>query len=174
MLGTGVPIADEFVQVRLGGDMALFRGLARLLLELDDRDPGSVLDRDFIAAHSHGFDDFAAAARAVSFDTVAEATGIDMAQLHPLARLVAESERTIVCWAMGLTQHTHAVATIGEITNVLLMRGMIGKPGAGVCPVRGHSNVQGDRTMGIWEKPPAAFLDALDRRFTISTPRRRR
>ncbi|HPZ96065.1 MAG TPA: molybdopterin dinucleotide binding domain-containing protein, partial [Mycobacterium sp.] len=78
----------------------------------------------------------------------------------------------IVCWAMGLTQHTHAVATIGEITNVLLMRGMIGKPGAGVCPVRGHSNVQGDRTMGIWEKPPAAFLDALDRRFAISTPRR--
>ena len=172
VLGTGVPIADEFVQVRLGGDMALFRGLARLLLEADDRDPGSVLDRDFIAAHSHGFDDFAAAARAVSFDTVAEATGIDMAQLHRVARLVAESERTIVCWAMGLTQHTHAVATIGEITNVLLMRGMIGKPGAGVCPVRGHSNVQGDRTMGIWEKPPAAFLDALDRRFTISTPRR--
>ena len=172
VLGTGVPIADEFVQVRLGGDMALFRGLARLLLEADDRDPGSVLDRDFIAAHSHGFDDFAAAARAVSFDTVAEATGIDMAQLHRVARLVAESERTIVCWAMGLTQHTHAVATIGEITNVLLMRGMIGKPGAGVCPVRGHSNVQGDRTMGIWEKPPAAFLDALDRRFSISTPRR--
>ena len=172
VLGTGVPIADEFVQVRLGGDMALFRGLARLLLEADDRDPGSALDRDFIAAHSHGFDDFAAAARAVSFDTVAEATGIDMAQLHRVARLVAESERTIVCWAMGLTQHTHAVATIGEITNVLLMRGMIGKPGAGVCPVRGHSNVQGDRTMGIWEKPPAAFLDALDRRFTISTPRR--
>lgn len=172
VLGTGVPIADEFVQVRLGGDMALFRGLARLLLEADDRDPGSVLDRDFITAHSHGFDDYAAAARAVSFDTVVEATGIGMPQLHRVARLLAGSQRTIVCWAMGLTQHTHAVATIGEITNVLLMRGMIGKPGAGVCPVRGHSNVQGDRTMGIWEKPPAPFLDALDHRFAIRSPRR--
>ena len=172
VLGTGVPIADEFVQVRLGGDMALFRGLARLLLEADDRDPGSVLDRDFITAHSHGFDDYAAAARAVSFDTVVEATGIGIPQLHRVAGLLADSRRTIVCWAMGLTQHTHAVATIGEITNVLLMRGMIGKPGAGVCPVRGHSNVQGDRTMGIWEKPPAAFLDALELRFTIRAPRR--
>ena len=172
VLGTGVPIADEFVQVRLGGDMALFRGLARLLLEADDRDPGSVLDRDFITAHSHGFDDYAAAARAVSLDTVVEATGIGLPQLHRVAGLLADSRRTIVCWAMGLTQHTHAVATIGEITNVLLMRGMIGKPGAGVCPVRGHSNVQGDRTMGIWEKPPAAFLDALELRFTIRAPRR--
>lgn len=172
VLGNGVPIADEFVQVRIGGDMALFRGLARLLLEADDRAPGSVLDRDFIAAHCYGFDAYTAKARAVSLDTVVEATGIGLAQLHRVARLLADSTRTIVCWAMGLTQHTHAVASIGEITNVLLMRGMIGKPGAGVCPVRGHSNVQGDRTMGIWEKPPAAFLDALDRRFTICTPRR--
>lgn len=172
VLGKGVPIADEFVQVRLGGDMALFRGLARLLLEAEDRDPGSVLDHDFIAAHCRGFDDYAAAARAVSLDTVVDATGIGLPQLRRVADLLAGSTRTIVCWAMGLTQHTHAVATIGEITNVLLMRGMIGKPGAGVCPVRGHSNVQGDRTMGIWEKPPAAFLDALDRRFAISTPRR--
>ncbi len=172
VLGKGVPIADEFVQVRLGGDMALFRGLARLLLEAEDRDPGSVLDHDFIAAHCRGFDDYAAAARAVSLDTVVDATGIGLPQLRRVADLLAGSTRTIVCWAMGLTQHTHAVATIGEITNVLLMRGMIGKPGAGVCPVRGHSNVQGDRTMGIWEKPPAAFLDALERRFTIRAPRR--
>jgi molybdopterin-dependent oxidoreductase alpha subunit len=86
--------------------------------------------------------------------------------------MLAASERTVVCWAMGLTQHTHAVATIGEITNVLLLRGMIGKPGAGVCPVRGHSNVQGDRTMGIWERAPESFLAALDSRFGINVPRR--
>lgn len=172
ILAGGVPIADEFVQVRLGGDMALFRGLARLLLEADARAPGSVLDRDFLDAHCLGFEDYAATARTTSLDTVTEATGVEGAQLDRVASMLAASTRTIVCWAMGLTQHTHAVATIGEVTNVLLMRGMIGKPGAGVCPVRGHSNVQGDRTMGIWEKAPETFLAALDRRFGITVPRR--
>jgi molybdopterin-dependent oxidoreductase alpha subunit len=172
VVGGGTPIADEFVQIRLGGDMALFRGLARLLLESDDRAPGTVVDRQFIDTHCHGFDDYAALARAVDLDTVLDATGITAAQLHRVASLMAASERTIVCWAMGLTQHTHAVATIAEITNVLLLRGMIGKPGAGLCPVRGHSNVQGDRTMGIWEKAPESFLAALNSRFGISVPRR--
>jgi molybdopterin-dependent oxidoreductase alpha subunit len=172
VLRGGVALADEFVQIRLGGDMALFRGVAKLLLESDDRAPGSVVDRDFIAAHCHGFDEYAAAARAVDLQTVLAATGIAGSQLHRVAEMMAQSRRTVVCWAMGLTQHTHAVATIAEITNVLLLRGMIGKPGAGVCPVRGHSNVQGDRTMGIWEKVPDAFLDALDTRFGISAPRR--
>ncbi len=172
VLRGGVALADEFVQIRLGGDMALFRGLAKLLLESDDRAPGSVVDRDFVAAHCHGFDEYAAAARAVEVQTVLAATGITGSQLDRVAEMMARSRRTVVCWAMGLTQHTHAVATIAEITNVLLLRGMIGKPGAGVCPVRGHSNVQGDRTMGIWEKVPDAFLDALDNRFGISAPRR--
>jgi molybdopterin-dependent oxidoreductase alpha subunit len=166
VVGRGVPIADEFVQIRLGGDMALFRGLARLLLD------GGYEDREFISTHCHGFDDYAALARAVDIDTVLQATGISAAQLHRVAEMMAASRRTIVCWAMGLTQHTHAVATIAEITNVLLLRGMIGKPGAGLCPVRGHSNVQGDRTMGIWEKAPESFLAALDSRFGITTPRR--
>ncbi len=168
-LGRGVPIADEFVQIRLGGDMALFRGVAKLLLETPDE---SVIDRRFIAEHCRGFDDYEALARSVDIDTVLAATGITHAQLRRVADMMARSRRTVVCWAMGLTQHTHAVATIGEITNVLLMRGMIGKPGAGVCPVRGHSNVQGDRTMGIWEKPPESFLAALDSRFGITSPRR--
>ena len=172
VLGGGVPLADEFVQIRLGGDMALFRGLARLLLEADDRAPGTVVDADFIAAHCDGFEEYARAARAVSLDTVADATGIPQDQLRRVAEMMAGSERTIVCWAMGLTQHTHAVASIAEVTNVLLMRGMMGKPGAGVCPVRGHSNVQGDRTMGIWEQMPDEFHDALDARFGIRTPRR--
>ena len=166
VVGRGTPIADEFVQVRLGGDMALFRGLARLLLE------GGHEDRAFIDTYCSGFGDYAALAHAVDPDTVLEATGIDEAQLHRVAGMLAASQRTIVCWAMGLTQHTHAVASIAEITNVLLLRGMIGKPGAGVCPVRGHSNVQGDRTMGIWEKAPESFLAALDSRFGITSPRR--
>jgi molybdopterin-dependent oxidoreductase alpha subunit len=172
VVGHGVPIADEFVQIRLGGDMAFFAGLGRLFLEADDKNPGSVLDRDFIAKHCAGFDDYETQARAVDLDTVVEASGIDRQQLERVAQMLIASERTVFCWAMGLTQHRHAVATIGEATNLLLMRGMIGKPGAGVCPVRGHSNVQGDRTMGIWEKMPEEFLSALDTRFGITSPRK--
>ena len=171
LAGGGMPMADEFVQIRLGGDMALFRGLAHLLLAAEDRAPGTVVDRDFIDGHCHGFDSYAELARSLSLDTVEEATGVGEDQLSRVATMLATSQRTVVCWAMGLTQHTHAVATIGEITNILLMRGMIGKPGAGVCPVRGHSNVQGDRTMGIWEKAPDSFLSALADRFGISIPR---
>jgi molybdopterin-dependent oxidoreductase alpha subunit len=172
VVGHGVPIADEFVQVRIGGDMALFAGLGRLLLDAEDAAPGTVLDRDFITAHCAGFDEYETRTRAVSLATVTEATGIGRQQLQRVADLLARSERTIICWAMGLTQQRHAVATIGEATNLLLMRGMIGKPGAGVCPVRGHSNVQGDRTMGIWEQMPESFLAALDTRFGIVSPRR--
>jgi len=171
VVGHGVPIADEFVQIRIGGDMALFKGIGRLLVEADDHAPGSVVDREFIAAHCHGFADYEADVRTVDLDTVQTATGIDRQQLDRVATMMAESRRTIVCWAMGITQHVHAVATIGEITNLLLLRGMIGKPGAGLCPVRGHSNVQGDRTMGIWEKAPESFLAALDREFGITSPR---
>ncbi|MGI9161667.1 MAG: FdhF/YdeP family oxidoreductase [Mycobacterium sp.] len=170
--GGGTPIADEFVQIRLGGDMALFQGVGRLLLEAEDRAPGTVIDRDFIAAHCHGFDEYAAHLRGVDLDTVCAATGIGHEQLQRVATMLAQSQRTIVCWAMGLTQHAHSVPSIAEITNVLLLRGMMGKPGAGVCPVRGHSNVQGDRTMGIWEKPPESLLSALDSRFGITAPRR--
>lgn len=172
VVGHGVPIADEFVQIRLGGDMALFAGLGRLLLEAEDSAPGTVVDHEFIATHCAGYDEYAAQTRGVDLDTVTEASGVDRAQLQRVADLLASSQRTVICWAMGLTQHHHAVATIGEATNLLLLRGMIGKPGAGVCPVRGHSNVQGDRTMGIWEKMPDQFLDALDARFGISSPRK--
>jgi molybdopterin-dependent oxidoreductase alpha subunit len=171
VVGHGVPIADEFVQIRLGGDMALFAGVSRLLLEADDAAPGTVVDHDFIATHCANFDSYEARTRAIDIDTVLEATGIDRVQLELVAKMMAASERTIVCWAMGLTQHRHAVPMISEISNVLLMRGMIGKPGAGLCPVRGHSNVQGDRTMGIWEKMPEKFLAALDSRFGIVSPR---
>ncbi|MGD9515506.1 FdhF/YdeP family oxidoreductase [Mycolicibacterium sp.] len=173
VLGDGVPIADEFVQIRLGGDMALFAGLGRLLLEAQDKaGPGvQIVDRDFVDGHTAGFAEYETRTRAVDLDTVLEATGIDRAQLDRVAAMMATSQRIVVCWAMGLTQHKHAVPSISEISNVLLMRGMIGKPGAGLCPVRGHSNVQGDRTMGIWEKMPEQFLAALDARFGIASPR---
>ena len=173
VVGHGIPIADEFVQIRLGGDMALFAGLGRLLLEADEAGPrAQIVDRDFIEEHCANFAEYEAQTRAVDLDTVLEATGIERAQLETVAQMMIDSERTIACWAMGLTQHKHAVPTISEITNVLLMRGMIGKPGAGLCPVRGHSNVQGDRTMGIWEKMPEKFLAALDDRFGIVSPRK--
>lgn len=172
VVGHGTPIADEFVQIRIGGDMALFAGLGRLLFEAEDRAPGTVVDRDFVDTHCAGFAEYERQTRAVDLGTVLEATGVDEGQLRRVADILSRSERTVICWAMGLTQQRHAVATIGEATNLLLLRGMIGKPGAGVCPVRGHSNVQGDRTMGIWEKMPESFLDALDSRFGITSPRR--
>ncbi|WP_396897928.1 FdhF/YdeP family oxidoreductase [Mycolicibacterium sp.] len=171
VVGHGVAIADDFLQIRVGGDQALFRGLAKLLLEAEDRNPGTVLDREFIDSHCAGFDDYAAHIRAVDLDTVTAATGLTRAQLDATAQALIGSSKTVICWAMGLTQQTHGVATIQDATNLLLLQGMIGKPGAGVCPVRGHSNVQGDRTMGIWEKMPDAFLDALDAEFGITSPR---
>ncbi|WP_067699851.1 FdhF/YdeP family oxidoreductase [Nocardia jejuensis] len=167
----GISIADDFLQIRLGGDMALFQGLAKLLFEAEDRAPGTVVDHEFVNTHTAGFAEYEKHMRAVDLDVVQEATGLTREDLDRTARLLAESGSVIICWAMGLTQQLHGVATIEEATNLLLLRGMIGKPGAGVCPVRGHSNVQGDRTMGVWEKMPDAFLDALDRRFGITSPR---
>jgi molybdopterin-dependent oxidoreductase alpha subunit len=171
VVGSGVDMADEFLQIRLAGDMALFQALGRMVLEAEDAAPGTVLDREFVDSHCHGFGEYEAAIRAVDYDTVLEATGLALAEIRTLASMLIASERTIICWAMGLTQQKDAVATIQEAVNVLLLRGMIGKPGAGVCPVRGHSNVQGDRTMGIWEQMPDSFLDALDAEFHISSPR---
>jgi len=171
LVGQGIPIADEFVQIRIGGDMALFAGLGRLLLEADDRALGTVIDQAFVDAHCAGFDEYRRRRLEIDFDTVYAASGIERSQLERVAAMLMASQRTVVCWAMGLTQQPHAVATIGEIANLLLLRGMIGKPGAGVCPVRGHSNVQGDRTMGIWEKMPEQFLASLDREFGITSPR---
>jgi molybdopterin-dependent oxidoreductase alpha subunit len=172
VVGQGIPIADEFVQIRLGGDMALFAGLGRLLLEAEQRAPGTVIDQAFVDRHCAGFDEYRRQTLRTDIDTVLAATGIGRTQLERVAAMLMASQRTVVCWAMGLTQHTHAVATIGEITNLLLLRGMLGKPGAGVCPVRGHSNVQGDRTMGIWERMPEQFLASLDREFGIASPRK--
>ncbi|MET8553470.1 FdhF/YdeP family oxidoreductase [Streptomyces sp. NPDC004959] len=165
-LTSGTALTDLFLQVRIGGDQALFRLLNKLILET-----GGALDESFIAEHTHGFEDFAKAARDADWEETLAATGLGRADVEAALRLVLASERTIVCWAMGLTQHKHSVPTIREIVNFLLLRGNIGRPGAGVCPVRGHSNVQGDRTMGIFERPAPAFLDALEREFGFAPPR---
>ncbi len=154
VVGHGAAIADEFLQIRLGGDQALFQGLAKLVLDAEDRHPGTVLDRDFLESSCTGFEQWAEHIRAVDLDTVLTATGLTRTQLDATAASLIESKATIICWAMGLTQHTHGVATIQDAVALLLMRGMIGKPGAGVCPVRGHSNVQGDRTMASGRRYP--------------------
>ncbi|MDX2297673.1 MULTISPECIES: FdhF/YdeP family oxidoreductase [Streptomyces] len=162
----GAALTDLFLQIRIGGDQALFRLLNRLVLET----PGAV-DEEFVRDHTHGFEEFAAAAGEAGWEETLAATGLSRAEIERALEMVLASERTIVCWAMGLTQHKHSVPTIREVVNLLLLRGNIGRPGAGVCPVRGHSNVQGDRTMGIFERPAPAFLDALDKEFGIVSPR---
>ncbi|MEN2418504.1 FdhF/YdeP family oxidoreductase [Streptomyces rimosus] len=167
LAGRGTALTDLFLQVRIGGDQALFRTLNRLILETE-----GAVDTAFIEEHTHGFEEFAAAARAdTDWEATLAATGLTRAEIERALEMVLESRRTIVCWAMGLTQHKHSVPTIQEVVNFLLLRGNIGRPGAGVCPVRGHSNVQGDRTMGIFERPAPAFLDALEKEFGFAPPR---
>ncbi|MER5373475.1 FdhF/YdeP family oxidoreductase [Streptomyces sp. NPDC002553] len=165
-LTAGAALNDLFLQIRIGGDQALFRLLNKLILEAE-----GAVDDAFVREHTHGFEEFAEAARAADWDETLAATGLTRAEIESALRMVLASQRTIVCWAMGLTQHKHSVPTIREVVNFLLLRGNIGRPGAGVCPVRGHSNVQGDRTMGIFERPAPAFLDALEKEFGFAPPR---
>ncbi|HEU5028760.1 MAG TPA: FdhF/YdeP family oxidoreductase [Spirillospora sp.] len=166
--GHGTALADRFLQIRLNGDLALFQALNRMLLESDA--PGA-LDREFLDAHAHGFEAFEKHVRGLDWDDVLEATGLTRGEIAATLGDVLAAERIVVCWAMGLTQHRNSVPTIREVVNFLLLRGNIGRPGAGVCPVRGHSNVQGDRTMGIYEKPKPEFLDALAAEFAFEPPR---
>ncbi|MER6938819.1 molybdopterin-dependent oxidoreductase, partial [Nocardioides sp. NPDC000441] len=151
--GVGTQLADVHVPVQVNGDLALFAGINKLLVERD------AIAHPFIEEHTDGFEVAAQAWAAMEWDEITRLSGISREEIESLTDLVESRERVIVCWAMGLTQHKNSVATIREIASFLLLRGNIGKPGAGACPVRGHSNVQGDRTMGIWEKPPAWFLD---------------
>lgn len=172
MLGKGTPISSHYLQVRLNGDVALLRGLQLGLFELDAANPGrGVIDRDFIAQYTSGYEAFEAHVKQSDWDEVEQGCGIKRDEIMEIARLLATRERIIACWAMGLTQHKNGVANIQEVVNLLLMRGALGKPGAGVCPVRGHSNVQGDRTMGIWERPNPEFLERLKARFDFEPPR---
>ena len=171
IIGRGTTIADRFLHIKPGGDLALFQALNRLLLEAEDARPGTVLDHDFIDAHTTGFEEFAQHARTVDWDDVRTATGLTREEIEKVRDEVLTSERVIVCWAMGITQHKHGVPTVREIVNFLMLRGNLGRAGTGACPVRGHSNVQGDRTMGIWEQMPDTFLDALQKEFGFDPPR---
>ncbi|SIN70999.1 oxidoreductase alpha (molybdopterin) subunit [Singulisphaera sp. GP187] len=171
MLKGGTAIAELFLPVRINGDVALLKGIMKEVLEEERRRPGQVLDRSFIAEHTSGFDAFAAALDAASWEEILEQSGVDLDLIRRAAQIYIAADRVIVCWAMGLTQHKNGVANIQEVVNLLLLRGNLGRPGAGACPVRGHSNVQGDRTMGIYERPSADFLDRLGRTFGFEPPR---
>jgi molybdopterin-dependent oxidoreductase alpha subunit len=170
-LGRGTAIADLYLQVRVGGDVALLQGIAKAVLEEEDRRPGRVLDWPFLSSRTTGFADYRGALAERDWETLEAGSGMARDDMRAAAAEYTRAKRVIACWAMGITQHEHGVANVQEIVNLLLLRGNIGVPGAGVCPVRGHSNVQGDRTVGITEKPGAAFLDALAREFDFDPPR---
>jgi len=172
LLTTGTALATDFIQVPIGGDQALFLGVAKAVLEAEALAPdGDVIDREFLAAYTTGFEAYRAHVLATPWALITERCLLDEATIRRLADHYIKADTTIACWAMGLTQHKHAVATIQEIVNVMLLRGNVGRPGAGLCPVRGHSNVQGDRTMGIDHLPSAAFLDRLGAAFGFEPPR---
>lgn len=170
ILGAGTKLTSLFLQVRINGDVALLKGIMKEMLEEEERS-GGIFDKEFIARHTTGFEEFIADLRATQWGVIEQESGISRLQIREAARVAMKAERMIVCWAMGLTQHRNAVGNIQEIVNLLLLRGQFGKPGAGACPVRGHSNVQGDRTMGIWERPTEQFLDNLERVFGFKPPR---
>ncbi|MFD2299627.1 FdhF/YdeP family oxidoreductase [Paracidovorax citrulli] len=164
------PISTHYFQVRVGGDLAVVKGMMKHLVEAEDRE-GGVLDHAFIREHTTGVEALLADLRAESWALIEQESGLSEAQIRAAAEVYRQARSVIACWGMGITQHMHSVATIQMIVNWLLLRGNIGRPGAGPCPVRGHSNVQGDRTMGIWEKPPAALLDRLQEVFGFEPPR---
>ncbi|WP_328991812.1 FdhF/YdeP family oxidoreductase [Kribbella sp. NBC_01245] len=171
-IGKGTPLAEQHLQIRIGGDQALFQAVGHLLLQAEAAAPGTVVDQTFIADHTSGFEAYASQMAELDWPTIERATGLTRAEIERFAQRFIESKATVIAWAMGLTQHREAVATITEVVNVLLLQGNIGKPGAGPCPVRGHSNVQGDRSMGIWERMPDAFLDRLETEFAFIAPRK--
>ena len=169
-LGIKSKLTDIFLQVKLNGDMALLKAVELLLLAEEEQNPGTVFDHAFIREHTAGYDAFVKGIKRYNAEDLAAAAGLTIEQVRQTADVLKHKTRIIACWAMGLTQHTNAVETIQEVVNLLLLKGSIGKPGAGTCPVRGHSNVQGDRTMGIYEKPPQKFLDALQRVYGFTPP----
>jgi molybdopterin-dependent oxidoreductase alpha subunit len=171
LLNKGVPLADLWLPVVINGDMAAMRGIMKELLAEEEKRPGEVFDRDFIREHTEGFEAFMKHLHTTSWDEILAGSGLTREQIRAAAEIAMSCRRIICCWAMGLTQHKNAVATIQEVMNFLLLGGHIGRPGAGPCPVRGHSNVQGDRTMGIWERMNDLFMQKLGDEFRFTPPR---
>ncbi|CAM3113925.1 FdhF/YdeP family oxidoreductase [Methylobacterium mesophilicum] len=174
--GSSQPIASHYLQPRSGGDMAAFRGIAKIVFARDAEALAagrpSLLDRAFLEHHTAGLDAYRAAVEATAWDAILDQSGLTYEDISAMADVYLGAQRVIATWAMGVTQHRHSVATVREIANLLFLRGNIGRPGAGLCPVRGHSNVQGDRTVGINERPSVAFLESLERHFGLAMPRR--
>lgn len=171
LLGKGTELSDLWLPIRINGDVAVLKGMMKEMLAEEERNPGRVFDHDFIRDHTSGFEEFIAELRAASWDDILFSSGIAREQIRAAAEIALQAKRIICCWAMGLTQHKNAVATIQEIMNFLLLGGNIGRPGAGPCPVRGHSNVQGDRTMGISERMGEPFMKKLGGEFHFDPPR---
>ncbi|MEO8214630.1 MAG: FdhF/YdeP family oxidoreductase, partial [Myxococcales bacterium] len=172
LLGSGTPLACLFLQVRVNGDVALFKGIMKEMLEQDRQSGGKLLAHDFISHHTEGFGALAADLDTTSWEVIVEQSGVSREQINEAAEIALKSERMICCWAMGITQHKNGVANVQSIANFALMRGQIGRRGAGLCPVRGHSNVQGDRTVGIWEKMSDSFMQALGKEFNFTPPQK--
>ncbi len=168
----GTPLSDLHLPVRINGDMAVLKGMMKFMFEAEAANPGSVLDVNFIEKDTAGYEEFRANLENANWDDIVEQSGVSRESIEEAARLYMKSERVISCWAMGLTQQKNAVGTIQEIANLHFLRGNIGREGAGLCPVRGHSNVQGDRTVGIWERPREEFLESLDKEFNFTAPRK--
>ncbi|QAY60554.1 FdhF/YdeP family oxidoreductase [Microbacterium protaetiae] len=171
IIGHGTGIADQYLQIRAGGDGWLMKAISQRVFQAEDANPGTVLDHAFLDEHCSGLEEFREHVKDLDAEMVLRATGLTTAEIDELAERYLRADKVVITWAMGLTQHKDAVNIIKEVINLLLLRGNMGKPGAGASPIRGHSNVQGDRTMGIWEKMPPKFLDALQREFGFDPPR---
>ncbi|TWT95545.1 FdhF/YdeP family oxidoreductase [Neorhodopirellula pilleata] len=171
MLGIATQLTDVFLQVKINGDIALFKGIMKQLVEWDDAEGGGIIDREFVQQHTVELEPLLESLRAASWDEIARRSGISRDQISETATLVREREKIVICWCLGVTQHLNGTQNVQEFLNLLLLRGAIGKPGAGACCVRGHSNVQGDRTMGVWEQPKREFLDRMQAAFGFDPPR---
>ncbi len=171
-IGKGQQLTDLFLQVKINGDVALLKIILKLLLDKEQKNPHSIFDHEFIKEHTVGYTHFIEDLANYSIEELLPQTGIELKIIEEAAELIAQKKKIIICWAMGLTQHKNAIDNIRELVNLLLLKGSIGKKGAGTCPVRGHSNVQGDRTMGIWEKPKESFLNSLEKEFNFEAPRK--
>ncbi|MEM6885295.1 MAG: FdhF/YdeP family oxidoreductase [Verrucomicrobiota bacterium] len=171
MLGQATPLASQHLPVKINGDLAFLKGMLKCVFETEAAEPGSVIDHSFIDEYTHGYEEFRDAHQSVTWQEIESGSGLKEADIRQAAQTFMEAEEAITCWAMGLTQHHNAVETIREVVNLHLITGKLGRPRSGLCPVRGHSNVQGDRTMGIWEKMPEAFHAKLDTEFGFESPR---
>lgn len=171
VLGFSTQLADLYLQININGDMALIKAIEKLLYEAEKKNPGKVFDNAFIKKNAIGYEEFINHLEKFELDELAKSAGVSVALIQEAAKMLKDKSRIIICWAMGITQHTNGVDTIKEIVNLALLKGSIGKPGAGLCPVRGHSNVQGNRTMMIYDKPNPNQLDKLKEVFGFEPPR---